>query len=274
MTDVQTPPSSPPPPSGPRSSRPRGRRVGLWIGIGALVAVVVAGVAIWYFVFRDTAPPKVDIDTAAESAQDRDATATTADRAASTEDGLDGTWTIDNSVGEFDTSTETYTSAFVGYRVKEELAGVGAKTAFGRTPDVTGSLTIDGTTATAAEFTADLTTLVSDDSRRDGQLSNQGIQTGQFPEATFTLTDPIDFGEIPTDESTVAVDAVGDLTLHGVTRSVTIPLEAKLVDGTIVVTGLYDLTFSDFDIEKPVSAAVLSIEDRGQMELQLFFTKS
>ena len=72
----------------------------------------------------------------------------------------------------------------------------------------------------------------------------------------------------------MAVDAVGDLTLHGVTRSVTIPLEAKLVDGTIVVTGLYDLTFSDFDIEKPVSAAVLSIEDRGQMELQLFFTKS
>ena len=120
--------------------------------------------------------------------------------------------------------------------------GVGAKTAFGRTPDVTGSLTIDGTVATAAEFTADLTTLQSDDSRRDGQLRNQGIQTGRFPTATFKLTQPIDFGTIPTDETTVSVNATGELTLHGVTKTVTIPLDAKLVGDTIVVTSLFDVT--------------------------------
>ena len=274
MTDVQTPPSSPPPPSSRPSARPRKRRLGLWIGIGALVAIVAVGVGVWYFVFRDTAPPKVDIDTAAKSAQEETSDASTDDTQASAGSSVDGTWTIDSSIGEFNTSTQTYTSAFVGYRVNEELAGVGAKTAFGRTPDVTGSLTIDGTTATAAEFTADLTTLVSDDSRRDGQLRNQAIQTSQFPTATFTLTEPIDFGEIPTDESTVSVDATGELTLHGVTRTVTIPLDAKLVGDTIVVTGLFDITFADFGIEKPTSVAVLSIEDRGQMEFQLFFTKS
>jgi polyisoprenoid-binding protein YceI len=232
--------------------------------------VVVAAVAIWYFVFRDTAPDPVNIDTAGQAAQENQSSGDT-DQASSS---LDGTWTVDSSVGEFNPDTETYTSAFVGYRVQEELASVGAKTAFGRTPDVTGSLTIEGTEATEATFDADLTGLQSDDDRRDGQLANQGIQTAQFPTATFTLTEPIDFGEIPTDETAVAVDATGDLTLHGVTKSVTSPLEAKLVGDTIVVTGIYDITFADFGIEKPVSAAVLTIEDRGQMEFQLFFTRS
>jgi hypothetical protein len=40
-----------------------------------------------------------------------------------------------------------------------------------------------------------------------------------------------------------------------------------------VVTSLFDITFADFDIARPSSAVVLSVEDRGQMEVQLFFTK-
>src|SRR5262249_24220175 len=140
---------------------------------------------------------------------------------------LDGTWAVDTSIGRFDAGAGVYTSAFVGYRVNEQLAGVGAKTAFGRTPDVEGTLTIDGTTATKTKSPADPTTPQSDDSRRDGQLRNQAIQTGQFPTATFELTQPIDFAKVPTDETTVSVQATGDLTLHGVTKQVTIPLDAK-----------------------------------------------
>ena len=255
------------------------RHLGRWIALGALVALVAVGIGAWYFVFRDTAPPEVDIDSAAESArqangQSQDVSTTTTGATTSKASTLDGTWKVDTSIGTFNVSNNTFTSAFVGYRVKEELATVGAKTAYGRTPDVTGSLTIAGTKATAAQFTAQLTTLQSDDSRRDGQLRNQSIQTGQFPTAKFTLTQPIDFGTIPTDESTVSVNATGDLTLHGVTKTVTIPLDAKLVGDTIVVTSLFDITFADFGIQKPSSANVLSIEDKGQMEVQLFFTKS
>ena len=266
MTDVQTTPDPAPP-------TPRKSRRGLWFGLGALVLVIAAGIAVWYFVFRDTAPPKVNIDSASNSVKEDSASSDSSSDDSSTSS-LDGSWTVDNSIGDFDVSTDTFTSAFVGYRVNEELAGVGAKTAYGRTPDVSGSLTLDGTTVTAAEFTADLTTLKSDDARRDGQLSNQAIQTSQFPDATFKLTEPIELGTIPTDESTVSVDATGELTLHGVTKTVTIPLEAKLVNNTIVVTSLFDITFADFNITKPSSAAVLSVEDKGIMEVQLFFTKS
>ena len=39
------------------------------------------------------------------------------------------------------------------------------------------------------------------------------------------------------------------------------------------MTGSTPIVFADYDIEKPTSVAVLSVEDHGEMELQLFFTK-
>jgi len=256
VTDATTtPPASPP-------ASPSGHRKG-WIIGGVLAALVVAaGVAVWYFVFRDTAPPPVNIERASESVD-------TKPNGTNATSSPDGTWTIDPSVGSF----SDFTSSFVGYRVNEELAGVGAKTASGRTPEVSGTLVIDGGSATTVDITADLTTLQSDESFRDNAMRDQALQTSTFPDATFTLTEPISLGDVPAEGQTVKVDATGDLTLHGVTKEVKIPLEAKLVKGVVVVTGQIDIPFADYDIEKPVAARVLSIEDHGIMELQLFFTK-
>ncbi len=184
--------------------------------------------------------------------------------------GIEGTWTVDTSIGSF----SDFTDSFVGYRVQEVLGSIGANTAVGRTPAVSGTMTISGTTVTATEITADLTQLASDDQRRDGQLRRQGIETSQFPNATFKLTTPIELGSVPADGTAVKVTATGDLTLHGVTKSVQIAMAAKLSGGTIVVTGSLPIAFADYNITKPNSFAVLSIEDTGTMELQLFFTKS
>jgi polyisoprenoid-binding protein YceI len=139
---------------------------------------------------------------------------------------------------------------------------------------VTGSITLAGATVAAAEFSADLTTLKSDDDRRDGQLSRQGIQTSQFPTATFKLTQPIHLGTLPADGKTISATATGDFTLHGVTKSVQIPLQAKRSANEIVVTGSLPILFADYNIPKPNSFAVLSIDDHGTMEFQLLFTKS
>ena len=46
--------------------------------------------------------------------------------------GIAGTWTVDTSIGEF--SFEDSTGTFVGFRVQEELCGIGSTTAVGRTP--------------------------------------------------------------------------------------------------------------------------------------------
>jgi polyisoprenoid-binding protein YceI len=105
-------------------------------------------------------------------------------------------------------------------------------------------------------------------------LRNQGIQISQFPNATFKLTSPIELGSVPADGTAVKATATGDLTLHGVTKSVQVAMQAKRSGNTIVVTGSLPITFADYSITKPNSFAVLSIEDTGTMEFQLFFTKS
>jgi polyisoprenoid-binding protein YceI len=161
----------------------------------------------------------------------------------------------------------------VGYRVQEELAGVGGTEAVGRTPDVTGSITLSGTTLTNAELSADLTTLQSDESMRDGQLGRQGIQTDQFPTATFVLTQPIELGTIPEENVAFDITAVGDLTIHGVTRNVSIPLAAIRSGDIVGVSGSLTFTWADFGMEQPTSMRVVSLADEVTMELQVFFRR-
>jgi polyisoprenoid-binding protein YceI len=182
---------------------------------------------------------------------------------------LSGTWTIDTTIGSF----SDFSSSFVGYRVDETLAGNKANTAVGRTPDVSGSLVLDGTSITSVEVTANLTALESDDDRRDGQLRRQALETEAFPQATFKVTSPIELGAEPVDAQTISATATGELTLHGVTKTVEIPIEARLSGDVVTVAGSIDILFADYAIDQPTSFLVLSIEDHGTMELQLHFRR-
>jgi polyisoprenoid-binding protein YceI len=178
---------------------------------------------------------------------------------------------VDTSVGEF--SYENSTGTFVGFRVSEQLSGIGSTTAVGRTPAVSGTMTIDGTTLTAASIDADMTKLTTNNSRRD-RPARDALGTSQFPSATFVLTSPIDLGDAAKTGAKTAVTATGDLTVHGVTKRVDIPLEAQLTGDTIVVVGTLDVVFSDFGVTAPTAPIVLSVDDHGQMELQLFFSRA
>ncbi|CAN5653296.1 hypothetical protein BH20CHL7_BH20CHL7_04090 [soil metagenome] len=53
-------------------------------------------------------------------------------------------------------------------------------------------------------------------------------------------------GGLPTD-----LTLTGDLTLHGVTRSVQIPVRAQLADGRIQVAGSLTFPLADFEIVAP-----------------------
>ena len=190
--------------------------------------------------------------------------------ALNTDDSLDGTWTVDPTIGSFDYGAGDFSGSWVGYRVQEELVGIGGSEAVGRTPEITGTITLAGTTLSAAEMMADLTTLRSDQSMRDGQLGRQGIQTDQFPTATFVLTEPIELGTLPTEQESIAVTAVGDLTLHGVTNSVSIPLVAVRSGDVIGVAGSLTFSWDDFGMEQPSSMRVVSLANDVTMELQVF----
>jgi polyisoprenoid-binding protein YceI len=272
--------SSPMPANQARSRPQLLRNRWLAIGLGAIVVALLAGGAmgVSYLFLREPAPAAVGLSTASPSAvASTNASATpaaTASTAASgssatTSGGLDGTWNVDPSIGSF----SDFSGSFVGYRVDEELANVGAATAVGRTPDVTGSVTLNGTSITAVDISADLSTLQSDKSQRDGQLKRQALETSTYPTATFKLTQPIELGSVPADGQVVQATATGDLTIHGVTKSVQIPLEARLSGNVVTVTGSIDILFADYGISRPTSFAVLTIADHGTMEFQLQLTK-
>jgi polyisoprenoid-binding protein YceI len=118
-----------------------------------------------------------------------------------------------------------------------------------------------------------MTTITTNESGRDDRVQ-EALETAANPTGSFTLTDPVALGGGAASGEPVAVTAVGDLTIHGVTRQVAIPLEAQLVDDTVVVTGSLDITFSDFDVDVPDSQVVVSVKDHGVMEVQLLLTRA
>ena len=83
----------------------------------------------------------------------------------------------------------------------------------------------------------------------------------------------MDLGSEPAEGATVEVTAAGDLTLHGVTKAVEIPLQARLEGGVVTVAGSLPITFADYAIAKPESMMVLSVEDAGTLEVQLQLTR-
>jgi polyisoprenoid-binding protein YceI len=244
------------------------RRTTLLVATFAVVVLLGAG-GIWWFL-RGDAPAEVSLEAATESVAGAD-TADDGSAATGSATGVEGTWTVDTATGDFD--YESATGTFAGFRVDEELTAVGSSTAVGRTGDVTGAITIEGTTLTAAEFQVDLTTVTTNDGRRDGRVQD-ALETGTFPITTFTLTEPIELGDAATTGEAVSVVATGDLTIHGETQRVEIPIDAQLVDGTIVLVASTDIVFSDYGVDVPDSPIVLSVEDQGVLEVQLLLVRA
>lgn len=242
----------------------------------ALVAVAAVGGGLIYWFLRDDAPAEVSLEaaTAGATSGTGDDTATTggsgaSDGAASDGD-LSGAWVVDTETGEFD--YESATGTFAGFRIEEELSGIGSTTAVGRTGAVDGAITVEGTSVTSAEFQIDLSAITTNDSRRDDQVA-RALEVDQFPTATFVLSEPIDVGDAGTTGEPVQATAVGDLTIHGVTQSIEMPIEAQLVDGTVVVVGSTEIVFADYGVEVPTAPIVVSVEDTGIIELQLLLTR-
>lgn len=235
-------------------------RLWKWLAL-AVVVVVGLGVA-GYFIFL-----KSDPEPRAAIKQTPIVTTTTAagQQPSSSASALDGTWTVKPGNAQ----------NFVGYRVTEKLfANISETEATGRTDNVTASMTIAGTTVKDVTVTADLRDLTSDNSFRDGRIRSDGLESDEFPEAKFVLTKPIALSAVPAAGETITTEATGEFTLHGVTKAVTIPLEGRWDGKQVQVVGHLPIAFADYGITAPSAPAVASVDDHGEMELQLFFDRS
>ena len=215
------------------------------VGVVVAALLIVVGRPFVYFHFiQSDPPPKLSISAA---------TVPTTDPGTKRAD-LAGTWKVASG-------------SVVRYRVKETIFGQSG-TAVGSTNHVTGSMTIAGTSLTAATFTVDMTTVTSDKSQRDGQFQGRIMDTSQFPTATFTMTSPIDLAPVPKDGVVTTYSAKGKLQLHGTTKDITFTLKTSRTNNTIQVQGDQTITFSDYNIDNP-SGGPASVGNSGELEFLL-----
>src|SRR2546423_7530801 len=225
--------------------------------IGGALILGAAGVGILYFVvFAGSSPQKLTLSSPAPS--------TSASTSPDSSTGA-GTWTVGSG-------------SQAGYRVREKLASLSAPSdAVGRTTAVTGTLTLTQSASvysvTAADFTVDVSKLTSDQSRRDQRIHSQGLQSDRYPTATFKLTAPIALTTDAASGQTVHVSATGDLTLHGVTRSVTIPIDARLTASKIELVGSITFPFSEFGMTPPSVGGFVTVQNNATMEFQLLLAQ-
>ena len=232
----------------------KNRRTLIAAVLGGGLLLGAAGIGIVYFVvFAGSSPQKLALSSPTPT------TSGSASSSASTAGA--GTWTVTSG-------------SQAGYRVREQLASLPAPSdAVGRTSAVTGTLTLaqaaSGYSVTVANFSVDVSKLTSDQSRRDQRIHSQGLQSDRYPTATFKLTSPIALTTAAAGGQTVRVSATGDLTIHGVTRSVTIPIDARLNGARIELVGSITFPFSDFGMTPPSIGGFVSVQPSATMEFQL-----
>ena len=247
-----------------------------WL-ISGVILICLVGFLAWLMIFRDTSPADVNSQAAQEARQEA-----LNDSGIAQVETLDGIWILDTEIGTFDQSclTTVCNSSFVGFRIDEELVGIGGKTVVGRTPGVEAQFRIEGTNIFLAgkeenpTIVADMTGLITDDAGRNNAIRTQAIETSVYPEASFNIVESIDFSSVTDLETGFEIEVSGDLTIHGVTRQEQIVLNVSFNGSRILVYGeLTPILLANYEIGKPRSAVVLSVDDKATMEFQLYFKK-
>jgi polyisoprenoid-binding protein YceI/WD40 repeat protein len=160
-------------------------------------------------------------------------------------------------------------AGFTGYRVREKIGLVPAPNdAVGRTTAVRATMTIADGRIEAAQVTADLTQLHSDEEGRD-PAALMALATDRFPNGTFRLTAPVDLHSPKIGEK-VSFTAPGKLTLRGITKAVDFPLEARWNGDSFQIAGQLEMQRDDFQLEFPQQLG-MRVSDDGKIEVELTF---
>jgi polyisoprenoid-binding protein YceI len=163
----------------------------------------------------------------------------------------------------------------VRYRVREQLVGRDLPNdAVGVTQAVTGEILFaeDGTVIPdGSRLTIDVTSLKSDQNRRDTYVRNRLLETAKFPtvvfEPNFIRGAP---KALPTSGST-AFSLLGNLTIKSVTRPATWFVSAKFAATNVTGTASTAFSFADFGISQPSVPVLLSVADTIKLEYDYSF---
>lgn len=157
------------------------------------------------------------------------------------------------------------------YRAREQLAFFSFPTdAVGTTTAVTGRLTLDARdriVPATSKIVIDLRTLKSDKSQRDQFIQSNTLQTAQYPDAVFNIVRAVGLPSALPATGALRFSLVGNLTVHGVTRSTTWTVTATL--GRRVVSGVATthVKLTWFGMSPPQVGPVLSVNDTITLQI-------
>jgi len=207
------------------------------VALAALVVLGSAGEYVYFFSGLRTSPPTLALASPSS----------TASATAAAPSNL-GTWEITSG-------------SLVGYRIKEQFAGqTSSHEAVARTGDVAGQVTItqNGSSyeMTSAKVTVQLANLASVDSvagynvrNRDG-IVQRSLSVSSFPTATFEAANVALPAGVESGQQ-VDVTVPGQLTVHGVTKSVTATLQLRVTGNTAQIAGSIAAKMTDFGVNPP-----------------------
>ncbi|MDO4908561.1 MAG: YceI family protein [Corynebacterium sp.] len=181
--------------------------------------------------------------------------------AASTD--VNGDWNVIDGSGPNRTS--------VGYTFHELLPGQSIDTS-GSTNNVTGDVKVENNQLTSGKIVVDMTTLKTDQEKRDINVRSKILHTDDYPTATFEVTSPVDLSSLPGDGTSGHVTIQGNLTIMATTKPVTADFKV-LRTGTRVILGTtipFDRT--EFGVDTPEFVAA-KIDTQGELNVLITMEK-
>ena len=111
------------------------------------------------------------------------------------------------------------------------------------------------------QFTVDLRTLTSDESRRDQRIRDNWLESNKFPLAEFKATTIENLREKVAEGQDVPFKVTGDMTIREITQPQTFDVIAKLESNTFTGTATTNLLMKDYGFEPPEILGMLKVTD-------------
>jgi polyisoprenoid-binding protein YceI len=176
-------------------------------------------------------------------------------------------------VGPVDGTYRPTSGSVAGFRIQQTVLGL-TSDVVGRTTDITGTATITDGQVTTADLRVGLLALTTGDAKPAPQFGIS-LDTQRYPDATISLAPPVTLDAAFASGTTLTVNAAGTLTLHGVTRTVTMPLSVRRDGTSIDVAGSVPVAFADYGITRPTGYGGLgSLADHGVAEFLIVLHRS
>jgi len=242
------------------AGKPNRKRLAV-IAAGGLVTLIVVVFLLVYFVIFPTSSPKpFKLTTSAAALQSAAAS---------------GTASAVNAGGRFAVAAGSQ----AGYRVREKLAFLPAQSdAVGRTSSITGTAALTQSktaiTITSASFKVAVNTLKSDRSMRDEKIHEIGLESDRYPTATFVLSSPVVITRSALSGHVARTTVTGVFTIHGVSKSETLPVEFTLSGTTLEAAGSITFPWSEFGMSAPSIGGFVNVTEKATMEFDLHLQRA